>query len=132
MNFIRFIAFRKSKGLQWNYVHDTLMRKLRLHANTARSLMNRNEFLSRLDLESLNSNLDLLLRHFSAQNIKENIHILEKSMVELNHRIQQLQSINAKTSSEIFFVKTDDEFHSFKKIAKDKKEIKNKKFPRIK
>lgn len=92
-----------------------------LHANTARSLMNKNEFLSRLDSESLNSFLDLLLRHFSSQKILENIHILEKSIAELNHRIKELQSLNAETSNEIFFVKTDDEFNSFIEIAKRKK-----------
>lgn len=102
------------------------MRKLMLHANTARSLMNKNEFLSRLDSESLSSSLDFLLRHFSSQKIMENIHILEKSMAELNHRIKELQSLNAENSNEIFFVKTDDEFNSFIEIAKRKKNNCNK------
>lgn len=121
-NFIRFIAFRKSKGQQWNYVHDTLMRKLMLHANTAHCLMNRNKFLSTLDSESLNSLLDLLLKYFSSQKIMEHIHILGMPMAELNYRINELQSLNAQIRNEIFFVKTDVEFNTFINIAKRKKQ----------
>lgn len=125
--FNRFLEIRTSKSRNWNHVHDIIMRRLKLHANTARYLVNKHEFLSRLDTTLLSSILDLLLSQFTPQKIKENIHILGKSRAELDHRMKELQSLEADTTNEIFFVKTEEEFNSFIKMAKrqEKKTIPN-------
>lgn len=106
-----------------NQIADIFTSKLKLHASSGRYLVKQYPFLNYLDLNEFNKIIDFLLERFSSEQIKQNMHIFEKSLAELKQRAAKIEAIGKKNSLEFILAKNDMEFEFYLKMLEKTIEI---------